>query len=453
MDVIEAVRVPLPTPYGTFEVRAFERPSGHVYVAMIHGDLGDGNDVLVRVHSECLTGDALHSLRCDCGIQLQQALRIIASDRCGVLIYATGHEGRGIGLVNKLRAYVAQDQGADTVDANLALGLAVDARDYTDAAAVIEALGVRTVRLLTNNPKKISGLRRAGTVIDAVVPLATSPHARNIGYVRTKAQRLGHLFPNDDATLAPAPANAGDVDVMSVLGPVRPRKDRPFVVVKYAQSIDGRIATATGDSRWISGEQERTLSHALRAACDAVMVGVGTVIRDEPQLTVRMVSGASPKRVVLDSTLRLPAEARILDDAAPTTVVTTERSDPQLRERLRALGVCVEVVGSTGDGRVDLHAALARLRCDGVQSVLVEGGAALITSMFAAGVVDRLVIATAPIVLGSGTEAVQSLGIETVAEAIQLTNRSVHLLGDDVVIASDVVTHGDRCSDAAHLDS
>ena len=141
----EAVRVPLPTPYGVFDVHAFERASGHVYVAMVLGDVGDGDDVLVRLHSECLTGDALGSLRCDCGVQLRGPADDPAEQR-GVLVYATGHEGRGIGLVNKLRAYVAQDDGADTVDANVVLGLPVDSRDYTESAAVLAELGVRTAR-------------------------------------------------------------------------------------------------------------------------------------------------------------------------------------------------------------------------------------------------------------------------------------------------------------------
>ena len=136
------------------------------------------------------------------------------------------------------------------------------------------------------------------------------------------------------------------------------RADRPFVVLKYAQTLDGRIATSTGDSRWISSEEERRLSHALRAACDSVLVGVGTVVRDDPQLTVRMVSGASPMRAVLDTTLRVPSSAKILGPGAATTVITTERSDPNRRAELRRQGVHVELVAEQA-GRVSLRAALA----------------------------------------------------------------------------------------------
>jgi 3,4-dihydroxy 2-butanone 4-phosphate synthase/GTP cyclohydrolase II len=430
-----ATRATLPTSFGVFDVHAFEDADGHIYMALVHGDLGDGRDVLVRLHSECLTGDVLGSLRCDCGVQLHMALRMIVAAPCGVLIYATGHEGRGIGLLNKLRAYVAQDAGADTVDANLMLGLPVDSRDYSDAAAVLDRLGVGTIRLLTNNPRKVAGLRAAGVIVEDVVSVPSAPHHRNVGYLRTKAERLGHELPflRPDTNGEPwLPA-----DAMELLGTVRPHDDRPYVALKYAQSLDGRIATATGDSRWISGEPERRVSHALRAACDAVLVGAGTVDRDDPELTVRLVSGASPTRVVLDSTLRLAPSANVLQPDAATIVVTTDRSDPDRRQELIRSGARVEVVSAEA-GRVDLAAALARLRSLGMESVLVEGGAGVITGLLARGLVDRVIVAVAPIVLGAGTEAVAELDVAEVRNGIRLVNRSIVPVGDDVILAWDV---------------
>ena len=197
---------------------------------------------------------------------------------------------------------------------------------------MLAALGVRSVRLLTNNPQKVSGLRAAGTIVEEVVPLPTAPHHRNAAYLATKATRMNHVRPTG------CPRGARRRVGRRARPPRRslqPSDERPAVVLKYAQTVDGRIATSTGDARWISGEEERTVSHALRAASDAVMVGVGTVLADDPQLTVRMVPGASPARVVLDSTLRVPEAALVLDDAASTIVLTTDRSDPSRRAELR----------------------------------------------------------------------------------------------------------------------
>jgi GTP cyclohydrolase II len=435
------VSVPLPTSAGTFEASAFECASGLVYLALVKGELDGGDDVVTRVHSECLTGDVLGSLRCDCGVQLQLGLRAIGAAGRGVLVYATGHEGRGIGLVNKLRSYAEQDRGADTVDANLALGLAVDAREYTDAAAVLQALGVRSVRLLTNNPQKVEGLRRSGVDVVAVEPLATAPHSRNLGYLRTKERRLGHLQPTGEAVGEASLDVAPAVDISELIGPISAPPERPFVILKFAQTLDGRIATANGDARWISGEAERRASHALRAACDAVLVGVGTVLQDDPQLTVRMVPGASPLRVILDSTLRVPARAKILGSDAATTILTTDRSDPGRRRALRArhLGVRVLPAGAYG---VDVGPALGALRGSGIETLLVEGGARVITSLLRAGVVDRLIVAVAPTIIGQGTEAVGPLGVTSVADGIRLVNRSMHVLGDDVLLAGNISVNG-----------
>lgn len=184
----------LPTEWGLFEMHGFEETaSGREHVALAMGEVGDGRPVLARMHSECLTGDALYSLRCDCGPQLEAALAAIAAEGRGILLYLR-QEGRGIGLLNKIRAYRLQDEGADTVEANLALGLGADLRRYDIAAGMLEALGIRALRLMTNNPRKIRALETAGITIAERVPLLIEPNPHNAGYLRTKRQRLGHLL-------------------------------------------------------------------------------------------------------------------------------------------------------------------------------------------------------------------------------------------------------------------
>jgi 3,4-dihydroxy 2-butanone 4-phosphate synthase/GTP cyclohydrolase II len=432
----ELARVTLPTAFGEFDAHAFESAAGGVHLALVKGRIARTKGVLTRLHSECLTGDALGSLRCDCGMQLRLALQTIAAAGEGVLVYAIGHEGRGVGLTNKLLAYVEQDNGADTVDANLHLGLPVDARRYDDVASVLQILGVDSVCLLTNNPAKVEALQRLGVEVDGVHPLPTAPHARNLRYLRTKRARLGHADAVGEPLAVPEPRPP---DVAELMGPVRAPADRPYVVLKYAQTLDGRIATASGDSKWISCEAERTVSHALRAACDAVMIGVDTVVRDDPQLTVRMVAGSSPVRIVLDSTLRLPRAARVLCDDAATVVLTTEQAPASARRWLRDRQVAVHIV-EPGPGGIDVVHALRLLRELGVESLLVEGGAKVITSLLGAGVVDRVVTAVAPTILGAGTEAVGDLRVNEVTGGIRLENRFMCSVDDDVLVAFDVVS-------------
>ena len=431
---VEVGSVLVPTSYGEFRTRVFETATGHVYLALTKGEVAGGESVLTRVHSTCLTGDALGSLRCDCGVQLQTAMRAVAAEDRGIVLYLTDQEGRGIGLLNKLRAYMEQDIGADTLEANLRLGFPPDGRDYTDAAAVLAAVGVRSVRLLSNNPAKADALRRLGIRVAAVEPLATVAHRHNLRYLTTKADRFGHVQPTG---MAPATAVPPAVDVGVLLGDVRPHDDRPYVLVKYAQTLDGRIATRSGDSKWISGEAERRISHSLRAACDAVLVGSGTVQADDPELTVRMVPGANPIRVVLDSTLRMGPTAKVAGDVATTLVFTTPAADPERKEQLRAARVTVHEVTAAPRG-VDLTAVLAHLRGSGVESLMVEGGRRVITSLFAAGYVDRLVVSISPTVIGTGVEAVGDLGIDLVADGVRLANRALYVADDDVLLGWDV---------------
>jgi 3,4-dihydroxy 2-butanone 4-phosphate synthase/GTP cyclohydrolase II len=184
----------MPTRYGDFVAHGYRSMiDGQQHVALVMGDVAGAADVLVRVHSECLTGDVFHSLRCDCGEQLEQAICQIASEGRGVLLYLS-QEGRGIGLLNKLRAYELQEQGLDTVDANLALGLPVDSRDYGVGYQILADLGLTSLRVLTNNPKKILGLEGYGLVITEQVPIEADPNPVNERYLRTKIERMGHTI-------------------------------------------------------------------------------------------------------------------------------------------------------------------------------------------------------------------------------------------------------------------
>jgi 3,4-dihydroxy 2-butanone 4-phosphate synthase/GTP cyclohydrolase II len=189
----------IPTEFGEFQAVGYRAlATGAEHIALVYGEIGDGEEVLVRVHSECLTGDVFASQRCDCGPQLHAALRRVAEEGRGVVLYIRGHEGRGIGLLHKLQAYQLQDAGRDTVDANLELGLPADARDYGTGAQILADLGIRTMRLLTNNPAKRAGLEGYGLSVVGRESLPVRPHPENVRYLRTKRDRMGHLLDDLD---------------------------------------------------------------------------------------------------------------------------------------------------------------------------------------------------------------------------------------------------------------
>ena len=193
--VTKVAEANIPTLHGEFRSIAYESVvDGRTHVALVTGEIGEGEHVLTRVHSECLTGDVFGSLRCDCGEQLERAMELIGAEGRGVILYIRGHEGRAIGITHKLRAYELQDRGRDTVEANIELGFPADQRDYGIGAQILYDLGVRSMRLLTNNPEKRAGLEGHGLAIEERIPLQTDPTPQNVGYLRAKREKLGHLL-------------------------------------------------------------------------------------------------------------------------------------------------------------------------------------------------------------------------------------------------------------------
>jgi 3,4-dihydroxy 2-butanone 4-phosphate synthase/GTP cyclohydrolase II len=300
------------------------------------------------------------------------------------------------------------------------LGHQADGRDYTAAAHILHDLGIRSVQLLTNNPDKIAGLQAAGIPVAARLPLATAVTPENAAYLKTKVEKMRHLL---DLEIAPA-ANGAE----------RPSTSRPFVTLSYAQSVDGSIAIGRGQPTPLSGPEALRMTHRLRASHDAILVGIGTLLADDPRLTVRLVEGEQPQPVVIDGRLRFPLSAQLLQHPKRPLIITTSQVDESRQRALEVAGAEVVRVTAAPDGRVSLAAALAVLQMRGVGSLMVEGGAQIITSFLAAQLIDRLVITIVPRLLG-GLPAVAYLNGHG---SPRLFNTQYHQLGADIVLASDV---------------
>jgi 3,4-dihydroxy 2-butanone 4-phosphate synthase/GTP cyclohydrolase II len=441
----------LPTAAGEFRLHLFTGEQGSPpHMALVCGEVAGRGDVLARIHSECFTGEVLGSLRCDCGPQLDEAIRQIAGEGAGVVVYLR-QEGRGIGLLDKLRAYNLQDAGHDTVDANLLLGHAADERDYSAAGDILRRLGVSSVRLLTNNPAKIEGLRRHGIRVSARVPTLLHLNPENAPYLLAKAQRMRHLLDLEPRVEAVALESGPDAARPDLPPPIRAfdglaaLRDRialrrggaavrPFVTLSYAQSVDGCIAATPNRPLALSGQASLTLTHGLRAIHDAILVGIGTVVADDPRLTVRFVPGEQPRPVVLDSRLRMPLDANLLRRDAVPPLIATVAGAPEGRQRLlEAAGAEVVRVPADASGRVSLGAVLEHLGDAGVRSVMVEGGAGVITSFLAERLIDHLVLTVAPMLVG-GLRGVRDLGANGFPRLCRLEYQQLH---EDLVVWGD----------------
>lgn len=437
--VVHVATTRIPNGHADFVAHAYrDERTGDEHVVLALGDLGDttAGPPLVRLHSECLTGDALGSHRCDCGDQLDAAQAAIAAEGRGAVVYLRGHEGRGIGLSDKLRAYALQDGGLDTLEANVALGLPVDARDYSAAVAMLSHLGVSAVRLLTSNPAKEVGLCALGMEVSRT-GLRVPARPDNIGYLRTKHERMGH----DSATTDDGWSEllAGRVPVVGELatcyGPLVAAGPR-HVLAQLGQSLDGFIASRTGDACFVTGAADRTHLHRLRALVDAVVVGVGTVVADDCRLTVRAIDGPNPVRVVLDPHSRAPRDAHVfVVGDAPTVWMVADDAVPPTGAASH-----VEVVRLPRTAGIQGFAPIQVLRtlaARGLGRVLVEGGGVTVSRFLQADALDRLLVTTAPLLVGDGVPGLRFEGRDRLADALRAPSRRF-MLGDDVCMELDL---------------
>lgn len=373
------------------------------------GEVRGRSGVPVRVHSECLTGDVFGSRRCDCGEQLRHTLQYLGRCAHGVLIYLR-QEGRGIGLRKKMEAYNLQDQGLDTVEANLSLGHQADERDYAIAAHILADLGVASIRLITNNPHKVDELTEHGIAVEARLPIEVGHHRDNLGYLRSKAEKMAHLLTFSERIPALHEELAFIAPLLDQLSLARNGTDcRPFVTLAYAQSMDGSIAVDPHAPLALSGKPALALTHYLRAQHDGLLVGVNTILADDPQLNVRYCEGEDPRAVILDSRLRTPPGCRLLKQAKkPPIILTVGVPDPLRLDQLRARGAEVVAVAADRDGGVELASALRILRDLGLRTLMVEGGARIIGTFLRQRLVDYCVITITPKLLG-GLKAIDAL--------------------------------------------
>ncbi|MGH8550045.1 MAG: GTP cyclohydrolase II [Methylococcales bacterium] len=373
------VRTRIPTEYGEFMLYYYgNMVDDKEHIALVKGTVTGQTGVPVRIHSECFTGDVLSSRRCDCRDQLHSSMSFIGNSECGILVYLR-QEGRGIGLLEKLKAYNLQDQGFDTVDANIQLGHRPDERSYALAALILNDLKVRSVNIMTNNPNKISELSELGIQVDERIPIEVGHHNENAQYLKTKVEKLSHML---SLSQRPRPV-AGLLFLQRLVNHLSAARSvpgaAPFVTVSYAQSIDGSIASRSSDSLSLSCRKSLEMTHFLRSQHDCLLVGINTVLADDPQLTVRYCEGPNPQPIILDSLLRFPAEANLLKGKDPHPIIlTTDQAPAGRKQQLETLGARIIPIKSNVYHRVDLHGALKVIADLGYTSVMVEGGASII---------------------------------------------------------------------------
>lgn len=409
------------------------------HIALVKGDVSGKAGVPVRIHSECFTGDVLSSRRCDCRDQLHSSMNLIGHSECGILVYLR-QEGRGIGLLEKLKAYNLQDQGFDTVDANIQLGHRPDERSYEVAALILKNLNIESVNVITNNPTKISELGKLGIKVDERIPIEVGHHHENAEYLKTKVEKMSHML-SFNQRLTPTAGLSFLQRLINRLDTAKRKPDSsPFVTVSYAQSIDGSIASRGSGSLSLSCSKSLEMTHYLRSRHDCLLVGINTVLSDNPQLNVRYCEGPNPQPVILDSQLRFPDHARLLEtgDINPI-ILTTDQAAEERKQQLEARGARVITVARDSNKRVDLTKALKVIGRLGFTSVMVEGGASIIGQFLGQELTDYCIVTIVPRLIG-GLKAVDNLNRPPNALPLVIEHCRYQRLDSDIIAYGEVNT-------------
>lgn len=490
----------IPTAKGVYDLALYSNNKDdkeHLVICIGGIDNIKSQEVVdVRIHSECFTGDVLGSLRCDCGEQLQTALAHVCNKGFGVVLYLR-QEGRGIGLKEKLKAYNLQDNGYDTVEANVVLGHLPDERNYDVACRICEDLELKNINLLTNNPLKIQAMKSGGLHVENIVSMfPTIVSDETVKYLSTKILRMNHHLDLDSVAStsrisaqsssrgSESDSNTSIVSNSSVFevfndnnvivghvnsgigssnssnnvvqkksnnrnyfrhiyGPIlRSRKrvieeQKPFVTLTYAQSMDGSIASKDRKPLRISGEKSMRMTHELRARHDCIVIGIGTVLSDNPQLTIRF--GVKAKRppvpVVLDTNLKFNVKCRLAQ--RNPIIICGPDTDPERQTKIQELqNVGIRVLCNKLDknGRIDLKTAMESLYKEyNMHRIMVEGGASVITNFLSSNVADACIITVAHTYIG-GLRAFENIDEKTQMSMPRLTNVANYLVEPDTII-------------------
>ena len=420
------VKTRLPTGFGDFTLYLYSE-HGKEHLALVKGDARHQAGIPVRMHSECLTGDVFGSRRCDCGDQLRHSLQYLGRVDAGILIYLR-QEGRGIGLIKKMEAYNLQDQGMDTVEANIHLGHQPDERDYGIAARILRNLGVESIRLITNNPHKVEELRQHGIEVAERIPIEVGHHSENLGYLRSKAERMAHLLsfrermPEDHELAFIEPL----IDQLTLSRDAE--HPFPFVTLAYAQGLDGRIAGTGGQTCALGSEPVLALAHHLRRHHDGLLVDVDTLLAGD----LRLNAPSAPRLVILDRQLRTPLDCQAFQSSSgPPIILAAGDADPDRRVQLAERGAHVVQVDADAEGCLNLRPALGALTGEGIHTLMVEGGGTIISTFLKQHLVNYCVITITPKIIG-GLKAIDELPSGG-ATPLSLADCHYQPLGSDLI--------------------